>query len=231
MILESLSHAVKRQNWFAVALELLIVILGVYIGIYIGDAFNEKAVKLKINRSLGVLQAQLVDDLTDLDQVIEFQSRQQKHFQKLADLLSDQEIDEEAYAVTYEQVLLLNRTFFPNRSQFESIRDLGYLPEIEDANLQLQLSGLFEQVYRRHDVNALLIDQEAVYHEHLWDQYWDRIGQEFIDSDPIAIIRLRNGNKSMFGTSRYYEQILVEEVRPKIVLTIESLGDYLSISQ
>lgn len=163
--------------------------------------------------------------------MIEFQSRQQEHFQKLADLLSDSEFDEEAYAATYKQVLLLNRTFFPNRSQFESIRDPGYLPEIEDANLQLQLSGLFEQVYRRHDVNALLIDQEAVNHEHLWDQYWDRIGQGFIDNDPTAIIRLRNGNRSMFGTSRYYEKILVEEVRPKIVLTIKSLDDYLSDNQ
>ena len=226
MILENLSQAIKRQNWFAVVLELLIVIVGVYVGIYIGDTFNERALQLKIHRSLDVLQAQLEDDLKDLDEVVEYQSRQQELYLALANLLSDPVIDQEAYAVAYEEVLNINRTFFPNRSQYESIRDLGYLPEIEDAGLQLQLSSLFEQVYRRHDVNAELIDDEAVYHEHVWDTYWDRIGMDFIDRSPEAIIRLRNGNRSMVGTSYYYLKILVEEVRPQIEQTIDSLRAY-----
>lgn len=228
MILKTLSQAIKQQNWFAVVLELLIVIVGVYVGIYIGDTFNERALRLKIDRSLEVLQAQLVDDLTDLDQVIEYQSRQQQLYLLLTNLLVDPEIDKEAYAVAYEEVLNLNRTFYPNRSQFESIRDLGYLPEIEDADLQQQLSGLYEQVYRRHDVNAELTDEEAVYHEHVWDTYWDRIGRDFIDQSPEAIIRLRNGNRSMMGSSRYYRQILVDEVRPQITQTVEGLKTYLS---
>lgn len=143
-------------------------------------------------------------------------------------MLVDPEIDKEAYAVAYEEVLNLNRTFYPNRSQFQSIRDLGYLPEIEDADLQQQLSGLYEQVYRRHDVNAELTDEEAVYHEHVWDTYWDQIGRDFIDQSPEAIIRLQNGNRSMMGSSRYYRQILVDEVRPQITQTVEDLKTYLS---
>ena len=119
MILKTLAQAVKQQNWFAVVLELLIVIVGVYVGIFIGDAFNERVLGLKIDRSLAVLQAQLMDDLTDLDQVIEYQSRQQELYLFLTKLLSDPEIDREAYAEAYKEVLNLNRTFFPNRSQFE----------------------------------------------------------------------------------------------------------------
>lgn len=170
-----------------------------------------------------------MDDLSDLDQVIEYQSRQQELYLFLTKLLSDPEIDKEGYAEAYKEVLNLNRTFFPNRSQFESIRDLGYLPEIEDADLQLQLSGLFEQAYRRHDVNAKLIDEEAVYQEHVWDTYWDRVGRDFVNQSPEAIIRLRNGNRSMMGSSRYYQQILVEEVRPQITQTIVRLSAYLSL--
>lgn len=104
---------------------------------------------IKIDRSLVALRAQLTDDLKDLDQVIDYRSRQQELYLLLTKLLSDQEIDEQAYAEAYTEVLDLNRTFFPDGSRFESIRDPGYLPEIENADLQLQLSHLFEQVHRR----------------------------------------------------------------------------------
>jgi len=43
MILKTLSQAIKQQNWFAVVLELLIVIVGVYVGIYIGDTLTISA--------------------------------------------------------------------------------------------------------------------------------------------------------------------------------------------
>jgi hypothetical protein len=61
MILARLSRAIREQNWFAVALEFVIVIAGVVIGFQITawNAEREAATRA------GVLTARLVEDLRD----------------------------------------------------------------------------------------------------------------------------------------------------------------------
>jgi hypothetical protein len=61
MILRSLTAHVKAQNWFAVAIDFVIVVLGVFVGI---EVSNWNAARSTDQRS-RVVTAQLVEDLRD----------------------------------------------------------------------------------------------------------------------------------------------------------------------
>ncbi len=62
MILRRLTEHVKAQNWFAVALDFVIVVAGVFIGIQVAN-WNEAQ---SSSRQEGVLIAQLADDLRSM---------------------------------------------------------------------------------------------------------------------------------------------------------------------
>jgi len=62
MILRRLSEHVKAQNWFAVALDFLIVVLGVFLGLQVNN-WNEVR---SSSRQEVVLIAQLADDLRSM---------------------------------------------------------------------------------------------------------------------------------------------------------------------
>ena len=59
MILDRLSHAIRQQNWFAVALEFVIVIAGVVIGFQITAWNGERAERVRAE----TMMARLADDL------------------------------------------------------------------------------------------------------------------------------------------------------------------------
>jgi len=69
MILRRITEHVKAQNWFAVAIDFVIVVLGVFIGIQVS---NWNAAQ-STSRQEGVLIAQLADDLRSMRQSFVFQ--------------------------------------------------------------------------------------------------------------------------------------------------------------
>ena len=62
MILRRITEHVKAQNWFAVGLDFVIVVIGVFIGIQVSN-WNEAR---SSSRQEGVLIAQLADDLRSM---------------------------------------------------------------------------------------------------------------------------------------------------------------------
>lgn len=72
MILSRLLHHLKTQNWTAVALEFLIVILGVVIGFQVTDWAARRADRASEATHLGYLAADLRADITELDETMRF---------------------------------------------------------------------------------------------------------------------------------------------------------------
>lgn len=228
MILKRIAEGIRRLDFLTIFVELVIVVLGVYIGIYIGDAANKRSLQADVDRSLGVLLVQLEEDRVSLGQVIDTQNQAQEAYQTNIDALSTSPADMTSFAIADQQSFTLNRTLFPNRSAYQTIRDMGYLAEIEDAELQLLVANLFERTYMRQDQNALILDNiVAEYQSSIRDMYWDTTGLVFINYSPDGIMRLRNGVRNVKLWSGYYLGILNVEVKPELDNTIDALEVYL----
>ena len=70
MILRRFTKHVSDQNWFAVGLDIFVVIFGVYIGIFLGEISDERATRSDVNDALQVVRLQLKEDLKTLDGII-----------------------------------------------------------------------------------------------------------------------------------------------------------------
>ena len=62
-----LAEAVRQQNWFAVALEMLIVVVGVFLGIQLGNWNADRADRRAYARALDRLDAEIETNLGILD--------------------------------------------------------------------------------------------------------------------------------------------------------------------
>jgi hypothetical protein len=69
MILRRVAHHLKRQEWTAIGIELLIVILGVFIGFQVTDWAGERANRSAEARHLEEIAEDLRADITALDLV------------------------------------------------------------------------------------------------------------------------------------------------------------------
>lgn len=77
MILQRMASAIKRQDWFQVTIEVLIVVIGIFLGLQLTD-WNEgrkesKAEKVLVNQMLveaGRAKTEAINYLTEHDQII-----------------------------------------------------------------------------------------------------------------------------------------------------------------
>ena len=49
MILRSMASAIKRQEWFQVIIEILIVVVGIFLGLQVTDWADERAERAEEN--------------------------------------------------------------------------------------------------------------------------------------------------------------------------------------
>jgi hypothetical protein len=67
MILRRITEHVKAQNWFAVAIDFVIVVVGVFIGIQVSNWNEARAERERSREYLSRIRAELVTDMTELE--------------------------------------------------------------------------------------------------------------------------------------------------------------------
>src|SRR5687768_4083825 len=60
MILRRLAHAIREQNWFAVVLEVTVVVLGIFVGLQVND-WNQRRLERESDQRAAL--ALFVDEL------------------------------------------------------------------------------------------------------------------------------------------------------------------------
>lgn len=232
MIFKRVAGAIRRQDWSALCLELVIVVVGVYLGIFISEMASDRALQADVHRTLGFLQAQLQEDLANLDNTVAIHDTGRDTYDRAINLISQSPVDGAAFAAASSDAMLVHRSFFPNRSAYETIRQLGYLAEVRDVELQILVANLFERIYERQTKLADQMDDVAlVYQTRARDIYWDRAGRVFISEGSEGKIRMRNALLLIRGHSGYYRGHLKSFVRPELERTINALEAYLDQEQ
>jgi len=206
----------------------MVVVVGVYVGIFIGEAQQERETQRDVNRSLGVLLEQMKVDLVQLDQVIASQEVTRGYYQSVMDALVAEETNLPLLSQHVQDALDNNRTFYPNRSAYQSMRDQGYLAQLRAPKLVIGVTVYFESVLERHRTNSRAVDgAKEMLQVNVRDQYWDRRAGRFLGDEFYAKVRMWNGFRRVWGSAGYYIGIMRDLVRPQLVSTIEAVEDYL----
>ena len=87
MRLRSITKNVKKQNWFAVLLDFLIVVLGVFIGVQIGNINENRADKHDYYAALERFKVEAKTNLTTLDKLDSESSNYLKRGSEAFDIL------------------------------------------------------------------------------------------------------------------------------------------------
>ena len=217
MILRRFMKHVDEQNWFAVGLDVLVVIFGVYIGIYLGGVADERATRNDVQDGLEVVRVQLQEDLKALDGIIAYRREKLKEPEQLLPLLAGAQLDETAFGQGLTTAFQRLYTFFPKSSGYVSMKDNGYLARLDDPRLLEALAYLFDQVYVRHVVVSDESDQNTFFYvRNVIAVYWNIEDPAFIGDAGIARARIRNAIARLKSYSEWYVQFLSETVRPAI---------------
>jgi hypothetical protein len=125
MLLRRMTHHVKAQNWFAVALDFVIVVAGVFLGIQIGNWNADTA----LSRKAVVLERQLVLELAG--EAVDYRSRllyfrdvQANAEQVLADVEGTLTLSDEDYLIKAFRATQFNR-IVKQRYAYDEIVSLG----------------------------------------------------------------------------------------------------------
>jgi hypothetical protein len=224
LIIKRFASGLIRQDWFAILLELLLVVVGVYLGIGASEASHDRGRRAEIRQTLLALQAQLKDDLVTLDGVIKTHRDGHEAFQTALELLTQSPIDGEAFRKANADATMSTRTFMPNQSAYRTMRELGQLAGIQDSRFQILTGDLFERFYERNTVRANLMDQMSMqYMTRVLDVYWDRNANRLIGDDPQGAIRLWNSLWRLGVACGLYRNYLEAEVRPQMLAVIAAL--------
>jgi len=87
-----MAEAIKEQNWFTVALEILIVVVGIFIGLQVNDWNQARVDRVLESRYLERLQADLLNDLSRLDGSEFLANARMRQVKLLLDGIADSEV-------------------------------------------------------------------------------------------------------------------------------------------
>ena len=199
MILRRLSKHVKDQNWFAVGLDFVIVVAGVFLGIQIGN-WNADAA---LSRKAVVLERQLVFELADeaIDyraMLLYFRDAQANAEQVLADAEGTLTLSDEDYLIKAFRATQFNR-LFKRRYAYDEIVALGIGLRLKDPEVLRGAENYYAQAWV--DV-AAAETQSSTYR---------RLFREIIPLDVQRDVRRQCGDEKMQNHESYEAAIVMFE--------------------
>lgn len=140
MILRSITKHVKAQNWFAVGIDFLIVIVGVFIGIQVAN-WNEAQTERRIlNDQLSSLHAEFTENLNRFDQYGQRLQAKIDDIQTLRSLIAGAPHDGQDDALDR---MLMNvfsvAVFTADRTTLDDLKDSGKLLQLRDIGIRQPL--------------------------------------------------------------------------------------------
>ena len=140
MILRSVTKHVRDQNWFAVGIDFLIVVVGVFIGIQVAN-WNEAQTERRIlNDQLSGLHAEFTENLNRFDQYGQRLQTKIDDIQTLRSLIAGAPHDGQDDALDR---MLMNvfsvAVFTADRTTLDELKDSGKLRQLRDIGIRQPL--------------------------------------------------------------------------------------------
>ncbi len=137
MILRRITEHVKAQNWFAVGIDFIIVVVGVFIGIQVSNWNESRALNNQSSLFSERLVADLKEEAWNFDFMIEYYDDVLKHAEIALSILEGrQTASDEALLVSAFRATQYNEAY-RRRATFDELTSTGNMGLIRDPELRL----------------------------------------------------------------------------------------------
>ena len=164
MILRRVAEHTKAQNWFAVTLDFLIVVVGVFIGIEVANWNEARQDRQEERRYYGQL---LVDLRTDLDTLARAEKLADR-FDEAAQMVIDRLDGAPTRASPGRLATAIHLAGFINiphasRGTYDELVSTGNLRLLRNAELKSQIADYYGDFELNRQWDSLLRDQQSAY--------------------------------------------------------------------
>jgi len=180
LILRRFNEHVKDQNWFAVWLDLIVVVVGIFLGLQVTQ-WNDDRQDVKWEQEFyRDLKGDLVRDVEHLGAVIEFQSGKGDRLRAALEKLT---IENVLPGDDYWDARAGNTTFFPANGVYQSALTSGKIELIRDKVIRFRIMNLYGHHYTRVIYNGEIYDERVEITSWESREYYDPIKQDFLRWD------------------------------------------------
>jgi len=156
VILRRLSANLRAQNWTAIAVEFVLLVLGVYLGILAANWNLERAERQETGRLLSALDNELGEMLIDLDSMDAYYAVSGRYAtQALAGWRGDPAVGDNDFVIAAYQASQINGDG-TNSSVWADIFGADNLRNIDDLPLRQNLRNLMAYDYDLVDLSAAM---------------------------------------------------------------------------
>lgn len=165
MIPRRVAEHAKAQNWFAVALDLFIVVIGVFIGIEVANWNQTRQDRQEERRYYGQL---LVDLRSDVESFAEAERRADRHDQAaqlVLDRLRGNAPPEASPGRMATAIHLAGWVYIPpvSRGTYNELVSTGNLGLLRNSQLKSEIANYYAAFDERRQWDWLLRDQQSDY--------------------------------------------------------------------
>jgi len=219
MILRRLSANLRTQNWTAIAIELVIVILGVFIGTQVSNWNQERVEKRETRRLITELGPALRNFLDYFETSKIYYSITHAYSETaFAGWRNDRKVSDEQFVIAAYQASQIY-TFGLNGSSWANIFGADRLREIDDVQMRRGLAVLMTNNYDPIEAPLATRYREQVRHvipEDIQDAIRTRCGDHPILRVPLAIELPRTCDLD-FPPTRFAAAASALRARPDLV--------------
>lgn len=156
MILRRLSQNLRTQNWVAIAIEFVLLVLGVYLGILAANWNLDRAARQETGRLLSQLEIELGQMVVDLDSMDTYYAISGRYATRaLAGWSRDPTVSESDFIIAAYQASQINGVG-TNSSVWAEIFGADNLRNIDDLPMRDNLRSLMTFDYDLVDLSAVM---------------------------------------------------------------------------
>ncbi|EED30837.1 conserved hypothetical protein [gamma proteobacterium NOR5-3] len=157
MLLRRVTKHVRNQNWFAVALDFVIVVVGVFIGIQVAN-WNEAQADRRLGRYyLDRLVVDLTDDLEMSTQTVAYYKQVLESVKRTETLLLQENPDEKAIVAAAYRATEASGAAVTSAT-WDQIVSSGHIGLLRDSSLENSLANYYRVQQVTIDSNAQLFN-------------------------------------------------------------------------
>lgn len=143
MLLRSVTKHVKDQNWFAVVLDLAIVVFGVFMGIQVANWNEEIAGEKQAKILLQRLYSDINSDLESITVELDYQAAVRNYSMTAVDALNNiNSVSDEQFVIGAYQASQIN-SVWSSRATYNEMLSTGEINLIKDESLKGLIFGYF----------------------------------------------------------------------------------------